>query len=430
MERNSEYLLKAAESTAGLQDAISVISRVLNIIVFVANVTVILVMFIKCSKFRRTRRYDDYNGIKTLSKALEVIVIFLIIDAVYGLTRIFPIIDVMTLINSLIPDFPQAIFAYLIFITVALPIIGCMISIFAWSYYHKTRRLFFSVYPNGVQQVDLSRPAYIPDDSLFGSNTEANISFSANDKKPAPPFGENMDAGLADMGAQGFYAKASAVNSRSTAGANNANGTNNAYSMNGTNNAKGANNAYSMNSTNNAGNASSVNNAVNTASAMNTVGRGSPNYTANANAVNNAAYAGGAGNAVNNRSKAQASDELFGTGVSDDYINRFTAADQEKLDQLLVQDTPDTEYKVTPAQNNDGDIFGTGSNLWEAVPDMSDPLISEILVTEEAPKDEVYRDGENSVFGSGTTEDYMKRFTTADDDVISELLIRDDREEQ
>lgn len=404
MERNSEYLLKAAENAAGLQDAISVISRVLNILVFVVNVTVILVMFIKCSKFRRTRRYEDYNGIKTLSKALEVIVIFLIIDAVYGLTRIFSIIDVITLINSLIPDFPQAVFAYLIFITVALPILGCMISIFAWSYYHKTRRLFFSVYPNGVQQVDLSRPAYIPDDSLFGSNTEANISFSANDKKPAPPFGGNVDAGLADLGAQSFYAKASAVNSRSTAGANN---------------------TYSMNGTNNARNASSVNNAVNTASAMNTVGGGSHNYTAN-----NAAYAGGARSAVNDRSKAQASDELFGTGVSDDYINRLTVTDQAKLEQLLVQDTPDTEYKVTPAQNNDGDIFGTGSNLWEAVPDMSDPLISEILVTEEAPKDEVYRDGENSVFGSGTTEDYMKRFTTADDDVISELLIRDDREEQ
>lgn len=334
------------------QDILSVITRVLSFLISIVNFTVILVMFIKCGRFRRTRVYEHYNGIKTLSKALEIIVILLVIEAVYGLTRIFSIIDAVNLIKSFIPDFPDVITAYLIFVTSVLPIINCAVSIFAWSYYQGTRRLFFSVYPNGVQKVDFAgrQAAYMPNDNIFGSSSEANLNYGPN----------NTSVNTAPMSNQPNAVNQTAFNP-----------TNNAYPQPGRN-------------------------------------FGAPPPS------------------------AQNNDDFFGTGVSDDYINRLTDVDQAKLEELLVQDTPETEYKVTPATNDntEGDIFGTGSNLWQAVPDMSDPLISEILVTEEAPKEEVYQDGQNSVFGSGTTEDYMKRFTTADDDVISELIVQDEPEEK
>lgn len=386
MEYGSDYITKAAVSAAGLQSTFSVIVRVLNILMFTVNAAVILVMLVKCSKFRRTRAYKDYNGIKTLSKALEMIVIFLVIEAVYGLTRIFSIIDAINLINSIIPDFPRIIYVYLVFITVLLPILGCAISIFAWNYYHKTRRLFFFVYPNGVLPVEFTRPDIMPNDNIFGSGTEANLNFGGN-KAGHEVKTEFSDIGGTNYGAQGFYAKASAINSKKTA------------------------------------------NAANATNAENQVYQNDPNEINKRNAQN-PSYQKTANVFEVNKKTVPRDEDFFGTGVSDDYINRMTVSDQEKLERLLVKDTPETEYKVTPAQNNEGGIFGTGSNIWEAVPDMSDPLISQILVTEEEPKAEIYENNQNSVYGTGTTEDYMKRFTTADDDIISELLVQDEPAEQ
>ena len=353
-------------------DIFSLISRILSMLTALVNTVVIITMFVKCSRFRRTKVYQHYDGIKTLSKMLEIIVIFLVIEAIYGICRIFPLIDAIKVIESYIPDFPKFIFGYIMFVTVALPIINSVISILAWSYYHGTRRLFFSLYPNGVQPIDFAGRQTMPDDSIFGSSSVANLNYGS--EKPAvdtaPMYGQNQPVQNPSQAPQGFYAKASAINNEK-------------------NPARQANTNYPQN------------------------------------------------NNLPNPQKADSkNDDFFGTGISDDYINRLTDADEAKLETLLVRDTPETEYKVTPAKNDntEGDIFGTGSNLWEAVPDMTDPMLKEILVTEEpeaaAENPQPSDNGQESFFGTGTTEDYMKKFTTADDDIIAELLVQDEPEQK
>lgn len=173
-----------------LRDGLTTISEILNILVFIIDVTVIALMFIRCKKFINTREYNDFDMPKSLSKPLEIITIVLGFDALYGISRLFTILQVKSLIESIFPDFPSGIFVYMIFVSFVFPILFCAASVYAWNYYHKTRKLFFSIYPNGALPVITYSEPKRSGSELYGTNVSPNMDY--NISRPVGPI-KNLD---------------------------------------------------------------------------------------------------------------------------------------------------------------------------------------------------------------------------------------------
>lgn len=331
-------------SNTSLSDGISTVLEIINILVFLIDVTVILLMLFKCRKFRVTRAYEDFAGTKNLAKAVEIITILLAIDAVYSLTRIFVIVDAINLLKQIIPDLPVSIFAYSIAVNIVLPVLSFVVSVCVWNMYQNTKKLFYSLYPNGALPViDINEPKRAGE-NLYGANTGPDLSYTS--RTPIP---QNQIRTMSDS----FDAYKSAAEK---------------------------------------------------------------------------ARSGSDGKVKD--------EDIFGTGVSDDYMTRISKTDEAKMEELLIQDEPaepiEDDFKAAQADNEDS-IFGTGNTSdWQAVSDMDDPAIAEMLISEDNEQDNGLDLGssDEDFFGSGTSEDYMKRFTSADEAKIAELLVQDEPEEQ
>lgn len=173
-----------------IRDVFTTLSEILNILVFIVDVTVITLMYIKCRKFIQTKAYDDFDMPKTLSKPLEIITIFLGLDALYGIVRLFTILQLKSLIESIIPDFPGGIFVYMIIVSFVLPVLACGVSIYVWNYYHNTRKLFFSIYPNGAMPIITSSEPMRSGSELYGTNVSPNMDYTIS--RPVGPV-KNLD---------------------------------------------------------------------------------------------------------------------------------------------------------------------------------------------------------------------------------------------
>lgn len=350
-EFNMDYFMQYYDSdtegilsNTSLSDGISTVLEIINILVFLIDATVILLMFFKCRKFRSTRAYEDFAGTKNLAKAVEIITILLAIDAVYSLTRIFVITDAIDLLKQIIPDLPASIFVYSIAVNIVLPVLSFVVSVCAWNMYHNTKKLFYSLYPNGALPViDINEPKRAGE-NLYGANTSLDLSYTSR-----TPVSQNQIKTMSDS----FDAYKSAAEKAKSVSDNNVK-----------------------------------------------------------------------------------DEDIFGTGVSDEYLTRISKTDEAKMEELLMQDEPvepiADDFK---AAQNDGEdsIFGTGNTSdWQAVSDMDDPAIAEMLISEDSEQDNGLDLGgsDEDFFGSGTTEDYMKRFTSADEAKIAELLVQDEPEEQ
>lgn len=325
-------------------DSLDTILEIINIAIFVIDVSVLTVTFIKCRKFRTTRAYEDFAGTNKLAKAVEIIMILLAIDAVYSLTRIFALIDAFNLLKQLIPDLPASTFAYSITVRIVFPVLSFVLSVCVWNMYHNTKKLFYSLYPNGALPViDIGEPKRAGE-NLYGANTSPDLS-----RTNQTPVYQNQIKTMSDS----FDAYKSAAEK-----------------------------------------AQSV-------------------------------------------SDGKVKDEdIFGTGVSDEYMTRISKTDEAKMEELLIQDDPvepiEDDFKAAQPDSDDS-IFGTGNTSdWQAVSDMDDPAIAEMLISEDNEQDNGLDLGssDEDFFGSGTSEDYMKRFTSADEAKIAELLVQDEPEEQ
>lgn len=325
-------------------DYLDTIVEIINIAIFVIDITVLLVMFIRCKKFRGTRAYEDFAGTNKLAKAVEIIMILLAIDAVYSLTRIFVIIDAFNLLKQIIPDLPASVFAYTITVRIVLPVLSFVLSVCVWNMYHNTKKLFYSLYPNGALPViDVSEPKRAGE-GLYGANTSPDLSYTS--KTPV------FESQIKTMSDSFDTYKIAAEKAKSA-------------------------------------------------------------------------------------SDGKVKDEdIFGTGVSDEYLTRISKTDEAKMEELLMQDEPvepiADEFKAAQPDGEDS-IFGTGNTSdWQPVSDLNDPVLAEMLISEDNEQDNGLELGgsDEDFFGSGTTEDYMKRFTSADEAKIAELLVQDEPEEQ
>lgn len=325
-------------------DSLDTILEIINIAIFVIDVSVLTVTFIKCRKFRTTRAYEDFAGTNKLAKAVEIIMILLGIDAVYSLTRIFALIDAFNLLKQLIPDLPASTFAYAITVRIVFPVLSFVLSVCVWNMYHNTKKLFYSLYPNGALPViDINEPNRAGE-NLYGANTSPDLSYTSK-----TPIYQNQIKTMSDS----FDAYKSAAEKDKAV------------------------------------------------------------------------------------SDGKVKDEdIFGTGVSDEYMTRISKTDEAKMEELLIQDEPvepiEENFKADQSDGEDS-IFGTGNTSdWQAVSDMDDPAIAEMLINEDNEQDNELDlgGGDEDFFGSGTSEDYMKRFTSADEAKIAELLVQDEPEEQ
>lgn len=325
-------------------DNLDTILEILNIAIFIIDASVLTITFIKCRKFRGTRAYEDFTGTNKLAKAVEIIMIFLAIDAVYSLTRIFALIDAFNILKQISPDLPASLFAYSITVKIILPVLAFALSVYVWNTYHNTKKLFYSLYPNGALPViDINEPKRVGE-GLYGANTSPDLSYTSR-----TPVSQSQIKTMSDS----FDDYKSAAEK-----------------------------------------AKSV-----------------PNGSVK-------------------------DEDIFGTGVSDDYMTRISKTDEAKMEELLIQDEPvepiAEEFKAAQPDGEDS-IFGTGNTSdWQAVSDMDDPAIAEMLISEDNEQDNGFDlgGGDEDFFGSGTSEDYMKRFTSADEAKIAELLVQDEPEEQ
>ena len=175
-----------------LTDDLSAIIEIINISVFIINLTVIAIMFFRCRKFRQTKVYDDFAGTNKLAKAVEIIMIFLAIDAVYSLTRIFALIDAINLIKQIFPDLPASVFIYPIAVGVVLPILSFALSICVWNMYHNTKKMFYSLYPNGALTVISDNEPKRAGEGLYGADT--NPGSKPVFKSKIPTISDSFDA--------------------------------------------------------------------------------------------------------------------------------------------------------------------------------------------------------------------------------------------
>lgn len=321
-------------------DSLDTILEIINIAIFIIDVSVLTVTFIKCRKFRATRAYEDFAGTNKLAKAVEIIMILLAIDAVYSLTRIFALIDAFDLLKQFIPDLSASVLAYSITVRIVFPVLSFVLSVCVWNMYHNTKKLFYSLYPNGALPViDIGEPKRAGE-NLYGANTSPDLSYTSK----TPVFQSQIKTMSDSFDAYKIAAeKAKSV----------------------------------------------------------------PN-----------------GNVKD--------EDIFGTGVSDDYMTRISKTDEAKMEELLIQDEPAEpiadDFKASQPDGEDS-IFGTGNTSdWQAVSDMDDPVIAEMLISEDNEQDNGLDLGssDEDFFGSGTSEDYMKRFTSADEAKIAELLVQDE----
>lgn len=327
-----------------VRDVFTTVSEILNILIFIIDVTVITLMYIKCRKFIETKVYDDFDMPKKLSKPLEIITIFLGLDALYGVWRLFAILQLKSFIESILPDFSGGIFVYMIIVSFVLPVLSCGVSIYVWNYYQNARKLFFSTYPNGVMPVITYSEPKRSGSELYGTNVSPNMDYTIS--RPVGPI-KNLDG----TGTQSPFQPP--------------------------------------------------------------INAGQPT-----------------GNAPSYKKPEISDDDFFGTGLSSAYLDRNTV-DEAKLEDLLIQDEPETaEYKVAPVVGEKGDdIFGTGTTSnWMPVADMDDPMLADMFVNDEIPtdNDNAASGGDDDFFGTGASDDYMKRFNTPDDTKISELLIQEE----
>ncbi|MCM1054151.1 MAG: hypothetical protein NC394_01405 [Bacteroides sp.] len=155
------------------------VTELINIAVFLIDLTVLGLMLFRCMKFRKTRAYNDFAGSGKLAKGVEVITIFLAIDAVFSLTRLFSLIDAVNLAKQIFPVFPASAFIFPIAVQIVLPFLACGASLFVWNMYHNTKKLFFSMYPNGALPViDVEEPKRVGE-ALYGSNKGPDLTYSA-----------------------------------------------------------------------------------------------------------------------------------------------------------------------------------------------------------------------------------------------------------
>lgn len=183
MESNrSNYGSLEAVMSSMLNDRLTSIIEIFNILIFIIDTTVILMMFFRCRKFRMTRAYDDFAGTGKLAKAVEIITVLLAIDAVYALTRLFAIIDAVNLIKALFPEIPAGFFVIPITVQIAIPVISFAASLCAWNMYHNTKKLFFFMYPNGVMPVIKDGEPAKAGSALYGSNRSPDLSYSSASK--------------------------------------------------------------------------------------------------------------------------------------------------------------------------------------------------------------------------------------------------------
>lgn len=338
---------------AGMTDVIgeglSSIISIVNILIFIVDTTVILMMFFRCRKFRMTRAYDDFAGTGKLAKALEIITILLAIDAVYALTRLFAIIDAVNLITALFPEISAGLFVLPITVQIAIPVISFAASLCAWNMYHNTKKLFFSMYPNGAMPVIKDGEPAKAGSVLYGSNKSPDLSYSSVSK--ADPnqihnMSDSFDAYLAaSQSAQG--SSASSRRDEDIFGA-------------------GASVDY----------LSSLNKA-DEAKMEELLMSDEPDFeTAEADETKKT------------EPSAKSDEDIFGTGNSTDWQPAADLNDPLLADMLVTEENREKEdgFDFTA---EDGGLFGSGTseNYMKKFTSADESIISELLVQEEADND-------------------------------------------